>query len=367
MTVDTRALIDKVLARYSGEFTVFRELLQNSDDAGCDAAEIRFETAAFLRLNPGAAMKAGPPILPDLEMTDVSQWTFRNHGKPFTKQDWDRLPKIASGNPDPQKVGAFGVGFYSLFSVTESPYVSSGDKEMKFFWKDGSQLFYRTCDLPWTDLWTTFKMPLREAAPMPPVSEFMQFLASSITFMVHLNDVTVFFDDHRVGQINKSLGQPQVIPIPTELKRSSPEKNMVVKSVQQYPITLRAKVMLPPCDSTRMHETMVDLVVFTAEVDVSVNEKLLRELNRCTQKNPPSRLKYSFIYTGKDEYDQSYINEQEHPPEFPSPFRGLRADLDGATHTRVFVGHATTQTTGIGGHMASCFIPTVERECIDLV
>jgi len=28
--VNQRALIDKVLARYSGEFTVFRELLQNS-------------------------------------------------------------------------------------------------------------------------------------------------------------------------------------------------------------------------------------------------------------------------------------------------------------------------------------------------
>lgn len=30
-------------------------------------------------------------------------------------------------------------------------------------------------------------------------------------------------------------------------------------------------------------------------------------------------------------------------------------------------GHSTSQTTGIGGHMASLFIPTVERESIDLV
>lgn len=30
-------------------------------------------------------------------------------------------------------------------------------------------------------------------------------------------------------------------------------------------------------------------------------------------------------------------------------------------------GHATGQTTGIGGHMAARFIPTVERESIDLV
>lgn len=30
-------------------------------------------------------------------------------------------------------------------------------------------------------------------------------------------------------------------------------------------------------------------------------------------------------------------------------------------------GHATAQTTGVGGHMATRFIPTVERESIDLV
>jgi hypothetical protein len=69
---------------------------------------------------------------------------------------------------------------------------------------------------------------------MPPVSEFMQFLASSITFMVHLKDVVVFFDHDFVGQINKSLGQSQDIPISTELKQWSPGKNMIVKSVQKY-------------------------------------------------------------------------------------------------------------------------------------
>ena len=44
--MNQRALINKILARYSGEFTVFRELLQNSDDAGCNSVEIRFETQA---------------------------------------------------------------------------------------------------------------------------------------------------------------------------------------------------------------------------------------------------------------------------------------------------------------------------------
>ena len=48
MEVNQRALIDKVLARYSGEFTVFRELLQNSDDAQSKSVEISFETQAFI-------------------------------------------------------------------------------------------------------------------------------------------------------------------------------------------------------------------------------------------------------------------------------------------------------------------------------
>lgn len=39
-----------------------------------------------------------------------------------------RLANIlpADGNPDEDKIGAFGVGFYSLFSVTEEPRVMSG-------------------------------------------------------------------------------------------------------------------------------------------------------------------------------------------------------------------------------------------------
>lgn len=34
---------------------------------------------------------------------------------------------------------------------------------------------------------------------------------------------------------------------------------------------------------------------------------------------------------------------------------------------KIFIGHATGQTTGIGGHISGRFIPTVERESIDLV
>lgn len=45
------------------------------------------------------------------------RWVVTNDGIPFRPQDWQRLKKIAEGNPDEKLVGAFGVGFYSLFSV----------------------------------------------------------------------------------------------------------------------------------------------------------------------------------------------------------------------------------------------------------
>jgi hypothetical protein len=86
--VNQRALIDKVLARYSGEFTgvyrstphrgrwpqhqyvVFRELLQNSDDASSKAVEIRFETKKYIDGNHPSQFQAPPSLnerLPDLK------------------------------------------------------------------------------------------------------------------------------------------------------------------------------------------------------------------------------------------------------------------------------------------------------------
>ena len=75
-------------------------------------------------------------------------------------------------------------------------------------------------------------MPLREAGPIPPPLEFMRFLASSITFMVKLEEVEVFVDEHRIGHIKKIPGITQAIGVPGGLKRSSPQSIMNVKEIQ---------------------------------------------------------------------------------------------------------------------------------------
>ena len=78
--VNQRALIDKILARYASAGAVYRELLQNSNDAEASSQ---------------------PEVLFTVDSNNVvTQVTYKNNGLPFRTQDWDRLQKIAEGNPD---------------------------------------------------------------------------------------------------------------------------------------------------------------------------------------------------------------------------------------------------------------------------
>ncbi|KAF8119633.1 hypothetical protein EV363DRAFT_1461533 [Boletus edulis] len=201
---------------------------------------------------------------------------------------------------------------------------------MEFWWDEENQLRYRFDDLLKTetrDLWTTFDIPLREAAPMPPIAELMQFLASSITFMVRLENVAIFFDGRRVGQINKSLGHSQPIPITDELWRSSPENIMMVKLVEKHRKSFHhlcfCSLILTPTSHYDITLPQHDL---HKTKDVVVDMKFSKGLDRCMKKEPPPHLKYRLTYTGKDEHDRSHKSGQNH--QFPSPFQGLCADLD---------------------------------------
>lgn len=139
-------------------------------------------------------------------------------------------------------------GFYSLFSVTEDPFVTSGgacdctnntpaeihqEQWMGFYWKDKKdQLFVRRGQLPHKDSWTSFSMPLREDAPMPVAFDLARFLASSVTFMSYLSQVEVYFNDKRLLKITKSKGLPQELGIPKGLRSTSPSGAMTVTAIK---------------------------------------------------------------------------------------------------------------------------------------
>ncbi|GAA6058557.1 hypothetical protein JCM10212_006996 [Sporobolomyces blumeae] len=259
VTVNQRALVEKILARYSGEHTVFRELLQNSDDAAATHVELHFRTTSTAETptaSEGSSPAAAPPTyptdsLPDLRTTKCRSIMVRNDGMVFRKEDWARLTEIASGNPDETKIGAFGVGFYSLFSLCDEPVVSSGDKVLGFFWKGaGDQLYVRSAVdeagmanvSPEGKPWSTFLMELREPQPMPEPNDFARFLTSCLGFTTNLRTLSLYFDSHLLFRVTKTLAPSRPIALKPNLANYSPLKILKMTGVEEAPIQLKAEV-----------------------------------------------------------------------------------------------------------------------------
>lgn len=96
--------LHQILARYAAEFTIFRELIQNADDAGATSCELRFESVAHCNERDAssssnsdgsghgsvAARVADNVRAPDFSAT-LRNWVFKNDGAAFNDQDWTRL------------------------------------------------------------------------------------------------------------------------------------------------------------------------------------------------------------------------------------------------------------------------------------
>jgi hypothetical protein len=80
-------------------------------------------------------------------------------------------------------------------------------------------------------------MALREAAPIPGAFDFTRFVASSITFMTHLSEVSIYFDDKRLAKLTKAPGVPRTLEIPKGLKRSSASNIMNATGIKSTRIS----------------------------------------------------------------------------------------------------------------------------------
>lgn len=241
VTVNTRALIDKVLARYSGEWTTLRELLQNAADASATEVIIRFQTLPSARVPVPQGSHDASRLKHVLLHHTLKSLTVENNGAPFMASDWSRLKKIAEGNPDETKIGAFGVGFYSVFADCEEPIVSSGKEALAFYWK-GDSLFTKTIRL--NDVQnanTTFMLPMRNSAlPIPSLLSLAQFLTSSLTF-VGLESIELWLDKWRILKLDKIIAPSTAVDMSRDLEKRTRGELMNVKSVTQNPAQLRAR------------------------------------------------------------------------------------------------------------------------------
>lgn len=241
VTVNTRALIDKVLARYSGEWTTLRELIQNAADASATKVVIRFQTLPSTSVPVPQSSDLSARLRHVLLHHTVKCLYVENNGMPFKDSDWSRLKKIAEGNPDETKIGAFGVGFYSVFAECEQPFVSSGMEALAFYWK-GDSLFTRRLHMGNVQSNnTTFVLPMRNlSSPVPSLLSLCQFLASSLTF-VGLESIDLWLDDWKVLDLNKIVAPSVDVDIPRDVDKTTSEGLMQVKNITQEAFQINAR------------------------------------------------------------------------------------------------------------------------------
>ena len=418
VTVDTRALIDKVLARYSGEWTTLRELIQNAADAQATDVAVRFETI------PSHSVALPPnPTQSDLLKHVVANHTIkrlvvRNNGQTFKSTDWGRLKRIAEGNPDETKIGAFGVGFYSVFADCEEPFVSSGSEAMAFYWK-GNALFTKKSTLPPDQSTpdTTFVLDNRNTtSPVPNLLSVSQFLATSLTF-VALQKIEFWLDDWKLLDLHKKPSPSANLAIPQDFNVTTHERMMTISSVERMGTQIDASYMsaigwkpqaateiknesagqttdMPLLkswfarfsapsqpsakakeeaaaqatiseDITVLQTKTIFLGVTSAQVKTSVAASFVSELERATKKPPPKVAKLSILTSSYDESAASEDSSGSNVSKATDVFANVLPNKKPGG--RVFIGFPTMQTTGAGLHIsAPSVIPTVEREAIDL-
>lgn len=182
---------------------------------------------------------------------------YENNGRPFSEPDFARLRKIAEGNPDEQKIGFFGVGFYSLFSICEEPLyvlsgafsltltfssVTSGNQSMAFLWK-GDMLYTKKGIIPPESIteWTGFYLNMREPLDVPDAIEFGTFLATSMAFTSNIRQIEVYRDSERTHWYDKKVSESRPLPFALgEYTLSSPTTLLKLESVSMRNIQVSA-------------------------------------------------------------------------------------------------------------------------------
>ncbi|KAI7277986.1 hypothetical protein KC345_g6242 [Hortaea werneckii] len=423
VTVNTRALIDKVLARYSGEWTTLRELIQNAADAQAGKVSIRFETLPSASVPLPQSQDPSDHLRHVLLHHTLKTLLVTNDGEVFGANDWQRLKRIAEGNPDETKIGAFGVGFYSVFADCETPFVSSGNQTMAFYWKKDS-LFTRRGKLPddQATAGTTFLLDYRsQTTPVPPLLSLCQFLATSLTF-VGLECIELHLDDWNILTLNKKMAPGANVSIPKDVNPKTRDGLMKIVDVEYQNAQIDARWMnvvgwnriMPTTSSvatpqpqtessggslrswfsrftagagnavnsasrkaqrdeevlqqslmedlTGYSQATVFLRLSTVSVQTYVGRQLSAELERATKKPPPKHTRIAILTSSYDE-SAAAVSTGAAAKQSGEIFSSVLPTKSG----KIFIGFPTAQTTGLLAHIsAPSVIPTVERESIDL-
>ncbi|XP_042350211.1 sacsin isoform X2 [Plectropomus leopardus] len=113
--------IKNILKEYDEESDIFKELIQNAEDAGADACKflvdfrVHKDTPESL-IDPNMTLCQGPCL-----------WAYNN--EQFTAEDWKNIVRVGSASKEKkvEKIGKFGLGFNTVYHVTDVPSILSGN------------------------------------------------------------------------------------------------------------------------------------------------------------------------------------------------------------------------------------------------
>ncbi|KAG2469708.1 SACS protein, partial [Polypterus senegalus] len=118
--------IKNILKEYDEDSDIFKELIQNAEDAGATVCNFLFdmrqnEDCRESLIDPGMALCHGPAL-----------WSHND--KTFLEEDFKNITKVGSASKESQidKIGLFGLGFNSVYHITDVPSILSRTKLVIF-------------------------------------------------------------------------------------------------------------------------------------------------------------------------------------------------------------------------------------------
>ncbi|GMM50177.1 hypothetical protein DASB73_011350 [Starmerella bacillaris] len=377
VSVNHKALITRALTKYPVDFALFRELLQNSADAQANSASIEFYTSENIDVTTAAGIEK-------IHTAPITRLRFQNDGLEFTAADWNRLKEIASGNPNEGKIGAFGVGFYSVFELTDEPLVHSGNEIMNFRYKD-VQLHYDFQKVEQFQKGTLIDLVYKEAIPLPELAKFVGFLIQSF-MLVNLNEISLVLKTPNNNKIellklNKTTLKSTPI-VPENTVSQSPNKMFKLAGITRSEVEVTIKYLnstqkvdhsgsklfsfgkrlvetlfTSSTDPTDYTSVEVKFTEVNGIFDVSVSKEFSNKMKATIMKPPPRKVNMSLLMFSNALKADSSVDPKIQAYIFPKEFNDAK----------VFIGFATKQSTGLKSHLAlNQAVPTMERTAIDM-
>ena len=383
--VNVRMMVERILSRYPNKFAMFREMIQNSNDAGARSISFKFCMDCH---------HSKPALI------------VMDDGAGFSPEAWERLVTIASGNPDPNKVGGFGVGFYSVFGVTDNPIVKSRTAELHFRWENDGLVVDRFDRPEAKTSWfgsvfgsdeeggagAEFTLPLRNVTQFMEdyaVPEFRAFIARAPTFTASLRQVRFEapkgfgFQDLIVEKTTGPLVRPE-LPLHEAITRTpqgvfSWTPHSDPEQLEYANVSFSTSLLEE--DGVRTNSTGDFLLGRATAVCLAhdKNNSFTDQIEEKTGKRVlPAKVHVSIVFSAAfaseagpsldtlDEADSKRADQQQACAASDLVACAISTSSAADPVGRTFVGFETPQTTGAAWHIDAPFFATMDRESLEL-